>query len=57
MNCCNQNCRQGRDCPLRNVTHKPRYTQAPRYKYDKALGIATAIIVGIVFGVMLAWGF
>lgn len=34
---------------------KPRYTQAPRHKYDKAFGVATAIIVGIAFGVMLAW--
>lgn len=33
---------------------QPRYTQAPRYKYDKALGVATAIIVGIAFGVLLA---
>lgn len=60
MNCCEHhkiNCRQGRDCPARTGTHKPRYTKAPRYKYDKALGIATAIIVGIVFGGMLAWGF
>lgn len=67
MNCCTQNCRQGRDCPVRLGTHKPqgalmkidepkpRYTQAPRYQYDKALGVATAIIVGIALGVMLAW--
>lgn len=58
MNCCEHhkiNCCQGRDCPARLGTPNPRYTQAPRYKYDKELGIATAIIVGIVLGVMLAW--
>ena len=56
-------CKAGaKNCPMPQFCQraptlqpKPRYTQAPRYKYDKALGVATAIIVGIVLGVMLAW--
>lgn len=56
-------CKAGaKNCPMPQFCQrapapqpKPRYTQAPRYKYDKALGLATAIIAGVAFGVLLAW--
>ena len=42
MNCCTDDCRQGRDCPYRKV-----------YKVEKIKGWAVAFIIGATLGMLV----
>ena len=42
MNCCNQDCRQGRDCPHRKV-----------HKMDKIISWGVAFIIGATLGMLV----
>lgn len=63
MNCCDQNCHQGRDCPIRalHATHRADQQAEPeRIGNDwidmTMLSVAAALLVFVGFTIGRAWG-
>ena len=59
MTCCNQECNQGRDCPLRS-SELPEVTSPFAQMTDFLWAVATILAAGVVatdFGTLLIWSF
>lgn len=47
MNCCNQNCNQGRDCPARQACELPITMDEPLITFDMVVGWMRNALAGV----------
>lgn len=52
MNCCNHDCNEGKNCPMRTTAQSIDSIQ----KIESAAGVVLAIVIGAVLAVALFYG-